>query len=236
MNGCIPRIIGHRGLRLDYPDNTLEGIEAAMDVCDMIELDVRRTRDGVAVLSHDPVVDGSILIETDWEDLRRLDVGRGCHLARLDDALDATAGYPLNIEIKNNPAEPDFDASFRFALAVADKASAGDVVSCFHWPTIDAVRRHYPDVVTGLLVDISDSLEKALDRAAGGGHPAVVPHWWLLGDDPRAMIGRLKGAGLQVVVWTVNDPQLAKAIADGGADGIITDDPAMIRAALEETQ
>lgn len=57
MTGLLPQcpmIIGHRGARGERPENTLEGIRHAFSVgCDMVEIDVQLTRDGVAVVVHD---------------------------------------------------------------------------------------------------------------------------------------------------------------------------------------
>lgn len=57
MTGPLPQrpmIIGHRGARGERPENTLEGIRHAFSVgCDMVEIDVQLTRDGVAVVVHD---------------------------------------------------------------------------------------------------------------------------------------------------------------------------------------
>ena len=64
---------------LEYPDNPKEGILAARSVCDMVEFDVRRTRDGVAVLSHDAYLGGNAIIDMDWKALAGFDLG-GCLL------------------------------------------------------------------------------------------------------------------------------------------------------------
>ena len=82
-------IVGHRGLPLEYGDNTKEGILAAAAVCDMVEFDVRRTRDGVAVLAHDGHLGGTAIVDMDWSALAEFDVGGGPGPARLDDVLQA---------------------------------------------------------------------------------------------------------------------------------------------------
>ena len=231
-------IVGHRGLRLEYPDNTKEGIRAAAAVCDMVEVDVRRTRDGVAVLAHDPLLGNTAIIDLNWAALAEVDLGVGLHPARLNDARGVAGGMPFNLEMKNSPEDPDFDPTFAFAREVASRASERDIVTSFHWPTVDAVRDAYPRLSTGLLVDLSGSLEEAVAWAGESGHAIIAPHWWLLGDQPDAMIKELTGRGFQVVVWTVNDEAVARRVAAGGAAAIITDDPIRIRGALqvEETQ
>ena len=231
-NGPTGLIVGHRGLRLTYPDNSQEGILAASAVCDMVEFDVRRTRDGVAVLAHDPQIGDHTIIDTDWPALAKLDLGQGLHPALLDEVLGAAEGAPFNFEIKNSPADPDFDDSFAFAREVAGRASEHDVVTSFHWQTVDAVHLAFPKLTTGLLVDIVGSLEEAVAWAGKSGHRVVAPHWSLLGDDPAATVARLVDSELQVFVWTVNDEEVARQAVAGGATAIITDDPVRIRGAV----
>jgi glycerophosphoryl diester phosphodiesterase len=225
-------IVGHRGLRLQYPDNTVEGIVAAGAICDMVEIDLRRTKDGIAVLAHDPTFGGSPIIESDWEALAGLDLGGGLHPARFDDVLESADGIPLNLEIKNSPLDPDFDATFEFARTVAGRATRGDVVTSFHWPTVDAVLEAHPDVQTGLLIDPTGTLSGAANWATARGHRVLAPHWSLLSDHPAKTVAELTDAGFEVFVWTVNDDDMARRVAEGGAAAIITDDPGRIRAAV----
>ncbi len=223
---------GHRGLRLQYPDNTEAGILAAMQVCDLVELDARQTADGQIVLSHDPQLGGHLLIETTWEDLRRVDLGGGHPPALFERVMGAIGDFPLDIEIKNNPADPDFDDSFAFPLRVASLARPQDVVTSFHWPTMEAIRAAHPDVRTGLLIDLGGSLQEGVEHAAAGGHQVVAPHWSLLGDEPGSAIAPARARGLDVVVWTVNDEERAVRLAEAGVSTIISDDPGRIRTVL----
>lgn len=217
-----------------FPHNTMEGIAAAATYCDMVEVDTRRSRDGVAVLSHDAVLAGRLIVETDWEELARLDVGDGLHPARLDEVRAEAGGVPLNVEIKNHPTDPDFDEEFGFPLYVGTLAGPDDLVTSFHWPTVDAVRAARPELDTGLLVGLDGSLDDAASWALTNGHGVVAAHWWLLGGSPSDRMTRLAAAGLRVVVWTVDDGNTARLVADAGAHGIITDDPQRIRTAIEE--
>lgn len=226
-------VVGHRGLPLEYPDNTMEGIVAASAVCDMVEFDVRRTRDGVAVLSHDAHLGGIAIIDTDWSALVEVDLGGGFHPARLDDVLQAAAEFPFNFEIKNSPADPDFDETFAFACEAAVRASERDLVTSFHWPTVDAVHKAHPDLATGLLVDPTGSLEDAVAWAVERGHRVIAPHWSLLGGPSVMSAEGLAKQGLRVVVWTVNDEGVGRNLAAAGASAIITDDPKRMTAALK---
>jgi len=226
----------HRGMRLEYPDNTIAGMVAATRIADLAETDLRRTADGVAVLSHDAELAGHVVIETDWATLAGIDLGDGHRPARFDELLRAVGAFPIDIEIKNDPDEPDFDPEFSFAIEVTSLARPQDVVTSFHWPTMDAVKRAHPSLRTGLLVEPDGSLDEVARRAVDGGHSIVASHWWLLGDDPRAPVARLKERGLEVVAWTVDDEDRARLLAAAGVSVIITDDPRRIIDALRRNE
>jgi glycerophosphoryl diester phosphodiesterase len=226
----------HRGLRLEYPDNTLAGILAARSVADLAETDVRSTSDGVAILSHDPEIAGHLVGENDWATLAALDLGDGHPPARLDELLEAIGDFPLDIEIKNDPNEAGFDPEFSFAVRVAKMVRPQDVVTSFHWPTMDAVKQRLPVVRTGLLVGPDGSLDEAAERASDGGHAIIAPHWWLLGDEPHDIIEELSSRRLGVVAWTVDDEDRATLLASAGVSVIVSDDPRRIRGALRRNE
>ena len=221
----VPRhtqVVGHRGNPASHPDNSITGILTAMTVADMVEIDVRRTRDDVLVLSHDAHVDGHALIEgraDDFEVDEFLDL-----LGHIDD-------FPLNIEIKNDPTDPDFDPSGITARRIADLARRCDLITSFHWSTMDIVRSHRPDIATGLLVDTTDDLDLAIEVAINGGHVAVAPHWSLV-LERRSIMEHARG--LAVNAWTVNDLGVARSLVDANISAIITDDPTTMRTLIQE--
>src|ERR1700687_3544713 len=102
-----PLVLAHRGACRRAPENTLDAFRVARDLgADGVELDVRRTRDGVLVLSHDPVIDGfGLLVEHPFERRR----ARVPSVPTLEEAFDALAGMLVNVEIKCFPIEPDAD-------------------------------------------------------------------------------------------------------------------------------
>jgi len=68
-------VIGHRGWPTRYPDNVIEGIAAALEVADMVEVDVRVSGDHHLVLSHDAALGGLPVVETPWAILAGVDLG-----------------------------------------------------------------------------------------------------------------------------------------------------------------
>jgi glycerophosphoryl diester phosphodiesterase len=223
-----PRYVAHRGLPRQFPDNSLAGILAAMPASEMIEIDVRRTADGVLVLAHDPEFAGLIVREHTLADLLARDVG-GHKIARLDEVLEAVGDFPLNLEIKQNRDHQVFDPDPDIARQVGALARPGDLVTSFYWPTVAAVKVGFFDVKTGLLVDSRLGFDAALSEAGTMGHPVLAVHDPLLGEDPRPAMNRARSANLEVVVWTVNDPARARQLAEAGVSAIISDDPVSIR-------
>ncbi|HID07521.1 MAG TPA: glycerophosphodiester phosphodiesterase, partial [Armatimonadetes bacterium] len=76
-----PIVIGHRGFSARYPENTLLSFRKAVELgVDGVELDVRLSKDGMAVLMHDATVDRTTngigaVADLTWEQLRTLDAG-----------------------------------------------------------------------------------------------------------------------------------------------------------------
>lgn len=210
---------GHRGWPSRYPDNTLAGIAAAGTVAAGVEIDIRRSADGRLVLSHDPDLGSLVVAESDWDDLRTLDVG-GHSPALLDDVLDLDT--PLDLEVKNHPQQPGFDADHRLALEVGERARRGDIVTSFWWPSMDALRANDPEVSTGLLVAGPMSPRAAIRHAVDHGHRSVAPEHGLIDE---ALVDLARSEGIEVVAWTVDDAIEALRLADLGVAAIITNRP-----------
>lgn len=216
-----PLVIAHRGASLTHPENTIEAFHEARRLgADMVELDVRRTADGVLVVHHDPFRPGSGALAT--RPYAALNGG----IPRLDEALDACLPVAVNIEVKNAPNEPDWDETREVATAVAElvvsRGLVADVlVSSFDMGSVDRVREVDPAIPTALLTVTS---EGAVDACVRHGHGAVHP-FFALAD--AGFVADAHAAGLAVNVWTVDDPGVMRALADRGVDGICTNDPGL---------
>ena len=76
----FPKVVGHRGLIFQAPENTLAGFEACMNLRLGLELDIQRTKDGVLVLMHDSEVNRTTngkgkVSEITLAELKKLDAG-----------------------------------------------------------------------------------------------------------------------------------------------------------------
>lgn len=223
------RIIAHRGASATEPENTLRAFRRARQLgADWVELDVRRTADGALAVHHDAHLhDGRALVEVAAADLPG-------DVPLLADALDACEGMGVNIEIKNQPGEPDFDPQERLAAAVAALlAGRRDrppvLVSSFRLETIDRVHALDPLVATGwLVVDVPDPAATAA-MLRERGHVALHP-WYPEVD--QALVDCCRRAGLDVNAWTCDDPAELRRLAGLGVAGICTNVPALAVAEL----
>lgn len=224
-----PVTVGHRGWPVRFPDNTLSGFLAASSMVDEVELDVRRSSDGKLVLSHDPTLVGLSVHETPWSTLSELDLGDGHHPALLDEVLAALPDTRVQLEIKNDPAQPGFEPDHRRGLEAAERSRPGDMVTSFNPATLEAVRRLFPEVSTGFLVTGAGDLDDLVKYCLDAGHQALVP-------DHRMIHGPVTAdAGVSFGAWTVDDPQRAAELVDWGVSSIITNDPGLISSHLEDS-
>lgn len=226
-----PQIIAHRGASRAETENTLAAFRrAGLMGADAVELDVRRTRDGAMAVHHDDhLADGRNLVDLAAPELP-------AHVPQLAGALDACAGMWVNIEIKNWPEDADFDESDRLAASVANLlGTRGEdhrwVISAFHRPTADAMRTLAPTVRTAwLTVGVRDEdIARTARDLARSGHIALHPWDRHL---TRHCVDVCHDNGLQVNVWTVDDPERIKVLADWGVDGIVTNVPDVALSAL----
>jgi glycerophosphoryl diester phosphodiesterase len=228
----MPLIYGHRGASADAPENTLAAFALAREQgADGVELDVRRSADGSLVVHHDVALpDGRVIFETPRAELPG-------SVPVLAEALDVCAGLVVNIEIKNSPFEPDHDPERTVADEVVallrDRARgpSGDrtIVSSFDLGTVDRVKALDGGLATAFLTFLDPAGLDSVRLAADRGHDAIHPHQ---GTVDAALVAAAHELGVQVNVWTVDDPDRLRALAGLGVDGIVTNVPALAREAI----
>jgi glycerophosphoryl diester phosphodiesterase len=213
-------IYAHRGWHHRHRENTVDAFRAAVALgVDGIELDVRRTADGKLVVHHDPhLEDGRNIVDLDAADLPDWLPTLGAALAACDGVLT------VNLEIKNNVGDPDYDTDQLVARAMCDAIAVRGlrdrvVVSSFDLATIDFVHAADPAIRTAWLVfDANEAIRTAVER----GHTGLNPFFGLV---DQALVERARAAGLTVVPWTVDDPERIAELARWGAHGVITNVP-----------
>lgn len=227
-----PLVLAHRGGGGRTRENTVAAFRHGLAAgADGVELDVRRSADGVLVVHHDPDVAGTAVDHLATGDLPSW-------LPTLDDALAACAGALVDVEVKAEaPAVASGEAAALGAqvaealaplLGAAD-APAGLLLTSF-WPVVvAAAAEHRPAVPRGLLLHPALEPRPLLDEARRLGCDAVLPHVSRLDE---ALVEEAHGAGQAVVVWTVNEPAALRGVLGAGADAVVTDDPVTALAVL----
>lgn len=212
-------ILGHRGASVAAPENTPEAFAVAdAQGADGVELDVRRAPDGRLMVAHDPLP---------------ADPQEWLGVPTFDDVLDACGERMLvNVEIKNWPADTDFDPTMAMVGPVIDtlRRRGGRqrwLISSFSWDTLAACRAAGPEIATAYLCQGINS--KWIEKSLAAGHAAVHPHQSTVTD---SLVAECHGAGLGVNAWTCNDPLRIAELAALGVDGVCTDVPDVALAAL----
>jgi glycerophosphoryl diester phosphodiesterase len=211
-------VIGHRGAPLQAPENTLASFRRAVELgADMVELDVRHSADGALVVHHDAYLeDGRLIASTAAVDLA---------LPSLADALAACTEVLVDVEVKNDPDEPDFEADRgRAADVVGVLRARGEgqrvLVSSFDLASIDRVRALGDDIATAWLVE--EVPQGVVELLLSGRHQALHPEWEAVTPE---LIDACHAAGLAVSCWTCDDAEAMVRLAGWGIDGICTNVP-----------
>ena len=237
-----PSVVAHRGASLAYPENTVEAFEGAIAAgADAVELDVRLTSDGIAVILHDldvgATTDGTGFVHTmTLADVKRLDAsgGRGsrAEVPTLREALEVLSGRcGVNIEVKNLPGEPSFDSP-REAAAEAAVRTLEDIgfdgmalISSFNWLSIEHVRAMDPSLATGFLTTAAIDPHAALVYAVSKGHAYVLPQAPALYEAGEEFVREAHGLQVRVGTWTVDDPEAIERLFSWGVDAVATNVP-----------
>ncbi len=232
-------VIAHRGASKTKPENTLEAFREAVRLgADWVELDVRRTKDGELAIHHDPkLADGRTIADLSAAELP-------ASVPNLSDALGACEGIKVNIEIKNDPTESDFDETrslvepvMEVALALMNPADV--LISSFDYPTVNRVRELQAAsgadsssawLDTALLFWTEEDLADVVAEAVAGQHRSINAFDHLV---TAELVKQAHDAGLEVNVWTVDDPGRMAELVGFGVDGIVTNDPETARQVVD---
>jgi glycerophosphoryl diester phosphodiesterase len=234
FDGLVPRILAHRGLALDAPENSLDAFRAGVAAgATHLETDVRATADGVAVLVHDPdLPDGRAVGGVTAAELRNALP----HVATLAEALAALPDARFNIDVKvasavapTGEAIAAASAAQRVLLTSFSGRRRRSVLRLVPTAATSASSAGVAGVVAGLRLRTP-----AISRAALRGVQAVQIPEHALRTDLAApwSIAAMHAAGVEVHFWVVNDPTRMRELVARGADGIITDRPDLARDAL----
>ncbi|HNT35366.1 MAG TPA: glycerophosphodiester phosphodiesterase family protein [bacterium] len=242
--------IAHRGASYDAPENTLASINLAWKVnAKAVEIDVYLTADENIVAIHDKTAERTggkdlLIREQTLDALRQLDFGRhkGEQWAgeRIPTFPEILATVPedgkMFVEIKCGS-----EIIFKLRECVQRSGLRTDqiVYICFDLPTLEAVKRALPEHLCYWLRSIKKNpetgvwepdVESMIEGASKAGLDGLDVQAREIVDS--SFVKKVRGAGMGIYVWTVNEIPLAQAMVEAGVDGITTDRPHWLRESL----
>ncbi|OIN66121.1 glycerophosphodiester phosphodiesterase [Exiguobacterium sp. KRL4] len=238
------RWFAHRGASDQFPENTLEAIEAAIPDVDGIEFDVHFSRDGVGVIIHDETVNRTTdgtgrVVDLTVAELKQLNAGarfRGSDgpmkttIPTLDEvlALLAPTTVKLNIELKTDTIRYPGIEAYTLARCHAHGIEKNRLIfSSFNHYSIDTVRKLDPGVETAILYPYP--LYHPEQQAKQLGAKAIHPDYRRVTKDDVRLA---HAAGIEVRVYTPKTVEDVRRMVMLGVDAVIVNDPKGFKASL----
>lgn len=252
MENEPPLIIGHRGAAAVAPENTLASFERAMqDGADGIEFDVRLSSDGVPVVIHDATLTrtGSVKSQVSKlaaAELAMIDVGSwftrqhhtntdysGERLPNLHQVLSLCQqrNALLYLEMKSESGELAL-AKVVVQAIQTESMQEKTIVSSFDMSLIREVKRIDKSIRTAALFEPKVSRpfdlvrkKKLIDIARANEADEIALHYRLVSN---RVVEKARQWQMQVVIWTVDNPQWIDRARMLGIKALITNNPAIM--------
>lgn len=236
MKKIETKIIGHRGASgLVEHENTIEAFQKAIDIgCYAIECDIRKTKDDILVINHDPFIKDLIIAEYPYQELNDYTMSLGYHLPTLIETLKFVKGKILvDLEIKEEGYEDKIVDEVLSVLSLDEF-----YLRSFYDNALIRIHSINKDIRLILLTGLSNPKHLIRTRYSEVfpkrrlkkcGAYAVSPYYKeLILNYPK----RLARLNYPVIVWTVNDEEVMRDLV-GKVTGIITNYPDKLKAIIE---
>jgi glycerophosphoryl diester phosphodiesterase len=228
----LPLVIAHRGDSSRALENSTEAVRLALSLpADMIEIDIRKSRDNVLYVMHDKdtgrTADQNIDIEESTSDeIAHVKLRNGEPVPVLMDILKLVSGKAgLNIEIKSDGAG---------GLCAGHLLGAGYrghvLISSFKEREVFDARRVMPSLLTS---EIFDSFTlKDVNGYKAKGYSVISLKRKTVSEE---LIGTCHGRNIKVYVWTVDEEDEMRKLIAWGVDGIYSNRPDVLKRLVEES-
>jgi len=234
-------VVAHAGASGHAPANTLGAYRRAHATYDGIwmEFDTQYAKDDLVVI-HDETLDRTtdhegFVADFTADELKKVNAGWSTFepvvTTRELLAEGATSGWRLVAELKNIPGQRSFDPSGeRYAedlLALVDETGFPLdrlAVICFWAPTLTAVKARNKQVTVGFLTSPPLTAERNLETCIELGFDFIsVNH--KTPDLTSELVQRVHDAGIEVHVWTADEPDDIETARSKGVDAITSNYP-----------
>ncbi len=240
MNWRCNGITGHRGNPAALPENTLPSFQNAIDIgVDWLETDVRITRDGRLVLSHDADMLRTCgvkmaICDTDYAELKKLNVAVEfnqshpelepvtAEMPLLEEAFELIRGQD-QVRLSLQPKDDCVDMIVRIAreMKVTDWIGFNDGSLA----KMSRARQLLPDTV--IFYDTYGAeLAERLAEARRNRFDSLVSHYDFVTPD---WVKQVKEAGFEPGIWTVNEKSEMRRFMEMGVYRFYTDYPELLR-------
>jgi glycerophosphoryl diester phosphodiesterase len=239
-------VVAHRGASGHAPENTMAAFRRAVEMgARFIETDLHLTRDARVVAIHDATLDrttnGHGLVDLmPLVEVRELDAGAwfrspsaesfaGERVPTLDEVLRFAKERDIifYLELKSDST---WGVEHAVVAALRDTGEAARVVILSFDPaTLLSVNRLDQTMMTGYLCELPSN--DLVERSVRAGARQIAPRGDLV---TPALVKRAHEAGLQVVAWTINEPDQMRRLIQAGVDGIMSDYPDRLVSVLNE--
>ncbi len=240
-------IIAHRGASSEAPENTLPsfklGWEQNADAC---ELDIWLSKDGKIIVMHDENTKRTAgaekkISEQTLAELQKLDAGgwkdprwTGTKIPTLDEVLAIIPpGKRLFIEIK---CGPEVLPELKRVIQASGRKSSDLVIIGFGYDTMKLAKKIFRDIPVCFLSSFkhnsksnkwTPSVDELIEKAKAANLDGLDLNSRGPVDD--VFVKKVKAAKMKLYMWTVDEPGVAKKLAEDGVDGITTNRPGWLR-------
>ena len=230
-----PIAFAHRGGASDAPENTMPAFEYAVGLgYRYIETDVQVTADGVLVAFHDDDLQRTCghagrISQLTWREVSEFRVDGAAPVPLLEDLLGAWPDLRVNIDCKSDAATPALVSVLKRTGAI-DRVCVG----AFDDRRVARLRAAFGDrLCTALGPRGVVGLRFGRPRSSSALTAQVPVKQGRITVTDERFLQRAHALGIQVHVWTIDDPAEMERLLDLGVDGIMTDRPAVLREVLE---
>lgn len=219
------KLLGHRGARHEHPENTLRGIQHALD-CGMegVEIDIHGSSDGELMVIHDFTLDrttnGTGDVSTYSKDeLKKLDAGSGEAIPTLREVLDLVYGKAvLFIEVKGKACEEKL-----VELLKEYPDQSWYVIKSFDHRILKTIHELNPSLKLAALMVGVPANPLAVTESCGAKSLSIALDYL-----DKELVDVCHQQGLEVYSWNCNQPERLEEIAATGVDWLGTDIPGLM--------
>ena len=232
------QIIAHRGAWKEFalPENSIAALQKAIELkCYGSEFDVRRTKDGILVVNHDPVYFGDTIELRNYDDLNKKKLSNGENLPTLENYFTTgTRNNPptlLICEIKEALTGADISQKTTIeTLALAERLGIAEkiIYISFGFEVVKTIKRIQPNAIV-LYLENNKSISEIVNEKFNG----INYHFSNFISDPQ-ISAAAKQNNLLIGSWTVNQVEDLNKLIAQGVEFITTNMPAQFSALVSK--